>query len=101
MKLSKDLRIGSWNVLSLYSQEVGGEKLEECCKEQGQLAAAFVEGLGSKLAVVPMMMMMMMIQHNGDVSLERFECFCFVHYGFVFQLLGLFEHIMQLKHYNY
>ena len=29
-------------------QEVGGEKLEECCKEQGQLAEASEEGLGSK-----------------------------------------------------
>ena len=41
-------------------QEVGGEKLEECCKEWGQLAEASEEGLGSKGAVVPMMMMMMM-----------------------------------------
>jgi hypothetical protein len=40
-------------------QEAGGEKLE-CCKEQGQLAEASKEGLGSELAVVPMMMMMMM-----------------------------------------
>jgi len=38
-------------------QEVGGEKLEECCGEQGQLAEAYEEGLGSKGAVVPMMMM--------------------------------------------
>ena len=43
-------------------QEVGGEKLEECCKEQGQLAEASEEGLGSKGAVVPMMMMMMMMK---------------------------------------
>ena len=42
-------------------QEVGGEKLEECCKEWGQLAEASEEGLGSKGAVVPMMMMMMMM----------------------------------------
>ena len=42
-------------------QEVGGDKLEECCKEQGQLAEASEESLGSKWAVVPMMMMMMMI----------------------------------------
>jgi hypothetical protein len=41
-------------------QEAGGEKLEECCKEQGQLAEASKEGLGSEWAVVPMMMMMMM-----------------------------------------
>jgi hypothetical protein len=40
-------------------QEAGGEKLEECCKEQGQLAEASKEGLGSEWAVVPMMMMMM------------------------------------------
>jgi len=51
MKRFKGLRIGSWNVLSLYRskslhmlldqlekyygrcQEVGGENLEECCKE--------------------------------------------------------------------
>jgi len=33
-------------------QEVGGEKLEECCKEWGQLAEASEEGLGSKGAVV-------------------------------------------------
>jgi hypothetical protein len=45
-------------------EEAGGEKLEECCKEQGQLAEASKEGLGSKWAVVPMMMMMMMIK-NG------------------------------------
>ena len=38
-------------------QEVGGKKLEECCKVQGQLAEASEEGLGSKEAVVPMMMM--------------------------------------------
>jgi hypothetical protein len=37
-------------------QEAGGEKLEECCKEQGQLAEASKEGLGSEWAVVPMMM---------------------------------------------
>ena len=42
-------------------QEVGGEKLEECCKGQGQLAEASKEGLGSKRAVVSMMMMMMMM----------------------------------------
>ena len=39
-------------------QEIGGEKLKECCKEWGQLAEASEEGLGSKGAVVPMMMMM-------------------------------------------
>jgi len=42
-------------------QEIGGEKLEECCKEKRQLAEASEEGLGSKGAVVPMMMMMMMM----------------------------------------
>jgi hypothetical protein len=35
------------------------QKLEECCKEQGQLAEASKEGLGSEWAVVPMVMMMM------------------------------------------
>ena len=40
-------------------QEVGVEKLEECCKEQGQLSEASKEGLGSKRAVVPMVVMMM------------------------------------------
>jgi hypothetical protein len=35
--------------------------LEEYCKEQGRLAEASEEGLGSKRAVVPMMMMMMMM----------------------------------------
>jgi hypothetical protein len=39
-------------------QEDGGEKLEEYCKEQGQLAEASKEGLGSEWAVVPIMMMM-------------------------------------------
>jgi hypothetical protein len=39
-------------------QEAGGEKLKECCKEQGQLTEASKEGLGSKWIVVPMTMMM-------------------------------------------
>jgi hypothetical protein len=34
--------------------------LEECCKEQGQLADTLREGLGSEWAVVPMM-----IQNQG------------------------------------
>jgi hypothetical protein len=38
------------------SQEAGGEKLEECCKEQGQQVEASKESLGSEWAVVPMMM---------------------------------------------
>jgi hypothetical protein len=42
-------------------QEAGRQKLEECCKEQRQLAEASKEGLGSEWAVVPMMMMMMMM----------------------------------------
>jgi len=42
-------------------QEVGGEKLEECCKEWGQLAEDSKAGLGSKRAVVRMMIMMMMM----------------------------------------
>ena len=37
-------------------QEVGGEKLEEWCKEYGQLAEASEEDLGSKGTVVPMVM---------------------------------------------
>jgi hypothetical protein len=40
-------------------QEAGGEKLEECCKEHGQVAEASKEGIGSEWAVVPMMMMIM------------------------------------------
>ena len=47
-------------------QEVGGEKLEECCKEQGQLAEASKEGLGSNRAVVPMMMMMLLPPCRAD-----------------------------------
>ena len=39
-------------------QEVGGEKLEECCKEYRQLAEASKEGFGSKRAVVLMMMIL-------------------------------------------
>ena len=78
MKRFKDLRIGPCNVLSFYRskslmgrwcdgrcQEVGGEKLEECCKEEGQLAEASEEGLGSKGAVVPMMMMMNCCKHTA------------------------------------
>ena len=42
-------------------KEVGGEKLEECCKEQRHLAEVSKEGLGSKRVVVPMMMTMMMM----------------------------------------
>jgi hypothetical protein len=42
-------------------QEAGREKLEECCKEQGQLAEASKEGFDSKWDVVSMMMMMMMM----------------------------------------
>ena len=42
-------------------QEVEGEKLEECGKEQGQLTETSKEDLGSKRAVVPMMMMMIII----------------------------------------
>jgi hypothetical protein len=38
-------------------KETGGEKLEECCEEQGQLAEASKGGLGSEWAVVPIMMM--------------------------------------------
>ena len=52
-------------------QEVGGEKLEECCKEYGQLAEASEEGLGSKGAVVPMMMMMMMMKPEFLLSYSK------------------------------
>ena len=45
-------------------QEAGGEKLEECCKEQGQLAEASKEGMGSKWAVLLMMMMRMIILYS-------------------------------------
>jgi hypothetical protein len=44
--------------------------LEECCEEEGQLAEASKEGLGSEWAVVPMkmmMMMMMMMMMNASV----------------------------------
>jgi len=52
-------------------QEVGGEKLEECCKEKGQLAEGSKEDLGSKRAVVPMMIMMMRyLFHNSTCILE-------------------------------
>jgi hypothetical protein len=50
-------KMGRWS--NGRCQEVGGEKLEEYCKEQGRLAEASEEGLGSKRAVVPMMMMTM------------------------------------------
>jgi hypothetical protein len=47
---------GSWG------REIGGIlQGEEYCKEQGRLAEASEEGLGSKRAVVPMMMMMIVI----------------------------------------
>jgi hypothetical protein len=39
-------------------QDIGGKKLEECCREQGRLAEASEEGLGSNWAFAPMMMMM-------------------------------------------
>jgi hypothetical protein len=42
--------------------EAGRQKLEECCKEQGQLAEASKEGLGSKWAVVPIMTTMINAQ---------------------------------------
>ena len=46
-------------------QEAGREKLGECLKEEGQLAKASKEGLGSKWAVVPMKMMMIATGHAG------------------------------------
>jgi len=42
-------------------QEAGGEKFEECRKEQEQLAEASEEGLGSKWAAVLLLLMMMMM----------------------------------------
>ena len=51
-------------------QEVGGWKLEECCKEKGPLAEASKEGLGSKRDVVPMMMMMMNMLTNNYLNLS-------------------------------
>ena len=45
-------------------QEVGGDKLEECCKEWGQLAEASKEGLGSKRVVVPMTMKIQSSEDN-------------------------------------
>jgi hypothetical protein len=54
-------------------QEAGGEKLEECCKEQGQLAEASKEGLGSEWAVVPMMMMMNYLQKIRNWDNLRME----------------------------
>jgi hypothetical protein len=56
-------------------QEAGREKLEECCKEQGQLAEASKEGLGSEWAVVPMVVVvvvvvMMMILKNVNFHLK-------------------------------
>jgi hypothetical protein len=50
--------MGGWH--GGWCQKVGGEKLEECCKESGRLAEAS-EVLGSNRAVVPMMMMMMIL----------------------------------------
>ena len=61
-----ETKIGRW--CDGRYQEVGGEKLEECCKEQGQLAEASEEGLGSKGAVVPMMIMMMTMMMPIAVS---------------------------------
>ena len=51
-------------------QEVSGEKLKECCKEQEKLAEASEEGLGSKGAVVPMVMMMMMMNQLTCITSE-------------------------------
>jgi hypothetical protein len=47
-------KTGRWS--NRRCQEVGGEKLKEYCKEQGRLAEASEEGLGSKRADVPMTM---------------------------------------------
>jgi hypothetical protein len=58
-------------------QETGGEKLEECCKEQGQLAEASKGGLGSEWAVVPVMMMMIFNWNSstcGAMSCAEYVC---------------------------
>ena len=49
----------------------GGEKLEECSKEQGQLAEASEGGLGSEGAVVPMVTMMMMMMKMMTTTTPR------------------------------
>jgi hypothetical protein len=54
-------------------QEAGTEKLEECCKEQGQLAEASKEGFDSKWAVVPKMMMMMNRKSSNKISERKFQ----------------------------
>jgi hypothetical protein len=48
--------------------------LEECCKEEGQLAEASKEGLGSEWAVVPMMMMMMVMNNCCRFLSVRLLC---------------------------
>jgi hypothetical protein len=47
-----------------WCQDIGGKKLEKCCKEQRRLAEASEEGLGSNWAVAPMMMMMMSLMKH-------------------------------------
>jgi hypothetical protein len=49
-------------------QEAGRDKLEECCKEQRQLAIASNEGLVSKWAVVPMTMAMKLNVDDIDTT---------------------------------
>ena len=49
-----ETKMGRW--CDRRCQEVVGEKLEECCKEEGQPAEASEEGIGSKGAVVSLMM---------------------------------------------
>jgi len=49
------------------ARKLGGEKLEECCKEYGQLAEASEEGLDSKGAVV----LMMMIHYNINLKISQ------------------------------
>jgi hypothetical protein len=51
-------------------QEAGGEKLEKCCKEQGQLAEASKEGPGSEWADVPMMMIMMIVPLHSQFQFQ-------------------------------
>ena len=62
------------------ARKLGGEKLEECCKEQGQLAEASEEGHGSKGAVVPKMMMM---YSKYVFKLKAKDCGCLFFKSFI------------------
>jgi hypothetical protein len=68
-KRQTETKMGRW--CDGRCQEVGGEKLEECCKEQGQLAETSEECLGSKGALVPMVMMIQAPRREGAWVGER------------------------------